>query len=80
MPAPQANPVIAPLADILRGRTRGELSRATGYDRAYISRILSGRQTPSLRAIPRLAAALGVSRAYLVGVFTTDDWERDTAA
>lgn len=41
------------------GHTITTLSRATGVDRSYISRILSGHRTPSLDATYRLARVLG---------------------
>jgi len=41
--------------------SQGDICRALGVDRAYISTIESGRQNPTLSTIERIAKALGVS-------------------
>lgn len=48
------------------GLSQGELSRISGYDRAVISRIESGRVSPNLRTLDRIADALGVETADLL--------------
>ena len=41
--------------------SQGDICRALGVDRAYISTIESGKQNPTLSTIERIAKALGVS-------------------
>jgi transcriptional regulator with XRE-family HTH domain len=41
------------------GLSQGEIERATGLFRAYISRVEHGHTIPSLESIERFAAALG---------------------
>src|SRR5437870_11221082 len=49
---------------IARGMSQRELS-APGVSYAYISRIEAGTRQPSVKALRRLAAKLGVSAEYL---------------
>jgi len=41
--------------------SQGDICRALGVDRAYISTIESGKQNPTLATIEKIAQALGVS-------------------
>jgi transcriptional regulator with XRE-family HTH domain len=52
----------AALTEALGGRTQRWLAKQVGVDPATISRILSGKQSPSLEQLDRAAKALGVSR------------------
>ena len=40
--------------------SQGDICRALGVDRAYISNIESGKQNPTLATIEKIAEALGV--------------------
>ena len=44
-----------------KGMSQGDICRALGVDRAYISTIESGKQNPTLATIEKIAQALGVS-------------------
>ncbi|OGY85278.1 MAG: DNA-binding protein [Candidatus Kerfeldbacteria bacterium RIFOXYA2_FULL_38_24] len=44
-----------------KNMTQGDLCRATGLDRAYISNIESAKKNPTLKTIEKIAKALGVS-------------------
>ena len=46
--------------------SQGDIHRKTGFDRAYISGIESGRRNPTLTNIEKLAEALGVSADKLL--------------
>src|SRR5437763_16019644 len=60
-----------------RGLSQRELA-SPGVSYAYISRIEGGQRQPSLRAIRKLARALGVSAQYLeTGSTTTTDEDRE---
>lgn len=48
-----------------------EVAGKTGLSRAYISQVETGKASPSLQTIDRLAAALGIQVSSL---FTTDDF------
>ncbi|PIR87843.1 MAG: DNA-binding protein [Candidatus Harrisonbacteria bacterium CG10_big_fil_rev_8_21_14_0_10_45_28] len=41
--------------------SQGDICRALGVDRAYISTIESGKQNPTLATVEKIAQALGVS-------------------
>ena len=41
--------------------TQGDICRATGLDRAYVSNVEAGNKNPTLATIDKLAKALGVS-------------------
>ena len=43
-----------------KGMSQGDICRALGVDRAYISNIESGKQNPTLATIEKIAEALGV--------------------
>jgi len=45
--------------------TQGDIVRATGIDRAYVSSLESGKQNPTLTTIDKIAKALGVSAQEL---------------
>jgi len=44
-----------------KGMSQGDICRALGVDRAYISTIESGKQNPTLATVEKIALALGVS-------------------
>jgi transcriptional regulator with XRE-family HTH domain len=44
-----------------KGMSQGDICRALGVDRAYISTIESGKQNPTLATVEKIAQALGVS-------------------
>ncbi len=43
-----------------KGMSQGDICRALGVDRAYISTIESGKQNPTLATIEKIAQALSV--------------------
>lgn len=45
---------------IRKKMSQGDICRALGVDRAYISNIESGKQNPTLSTIEKIAKALGV--------------------
>ena len=49
------------------GKKQADLVRETGLDRGSISSYLSGKYEPKQKAIYKLAAALDVSEAWLMG-------------
>ena len=42
------------------GLSQGDIHRATGIDRAYVSNLEAGKQNPTLETIAKIAEALGV--------------------
>ncbi len=44
-----------------KGLSQGDIHRATGIDRAYISNLEAGKQNPTLETIGKIAEALNVS-------------------
>ena len=50
----------------LRGMTQEELAHEVGMERSYISDLERGTRNPSVRAVGRLAEALGVPAAALL--------------
>lgn len=52
------------------GKKQADLVRETGLDRGSISSYLSGKYEPKQKAIYKLAAALNVSEAWLMGYDT----------
>lgn len=54
------------------GHTITSLSRATGVDRSYISRIINGSRTPGLDATYRLARALKVDMEWMTRTLLPD--------
>ncbi|MCI0706330.1 MAG: helix-turn-helix domain-containing protein [Ignavibacteriae bacterium] len=49
-----------------KGLSQGDIHRATGIDRAYISNLEAGKQNPTLATIAKIAEALGVSSGQLL--------------
>jgi transcriptional regulator with XRE-family HTH domain len=49
------------------GKKQADLVRETGLDRGSISSYLSGKYEPKQKAIYKLAAALNISEAWLLG-------------
>lgn len=43
-----------------KGMSQGDVHRATGIDRAYISNLEAGKQNPTLETIAKIAEAFGV--------------------
>ena len=50
----------------LKKMTQGDIVRATGIDRSYVSALESGKQNPTLATIEKIAKALGVSTDELL--------------
>ncbi len=50
----------------IKGLSQGDIHRATGIDRAYISNLEAGKQNPTLETIAKIAEALGVSSGELL--------------
>lgn len=44
-----------------KGMTQGDIHRATGMDRGYISRVESGLKNPTISNLEKIAEALKVS-------------------
>ena len=42
-----------------KGFTQGDICRATGMDRGYISRVESGQKNPTISNLEKIANALG---------------------
>lgn len=67
---------VATIADRLRealnasGKKQADLVRETGLDRGSISSYLSGKYEPKQKAIYKMAQALDVSEAWLMGFDT----------
>ena len=49
-----------------KGMSQGDIHRATGIDRAYISNLEAGKQNPTLETIAKIAEALGVNSGELL--------------
>lgn len=49
-----------------KGLSQGDIHRATGIDRAYISNLEAGKQNPTLETIAKIAEALDVSSDKLL--------------
>ena len=49
-----------------KGMTQGDIVRATGVDRGYISSLENGKQNPTLATIEKIAQALGVASDELL--------------
>ena len=47
-------------------KTQGDIVRATGLDRGYVSSLESGKRNPTLATIEKFAKALGVSMEELM--------------
>ena len=46
--------------------SQGDICRATGFDRAYMSNIEAGKGNPTLVTIEKISDALGVSMSQLL--------------
>jgi transcriptional regulator with XRE-family HTH domain len=46
--------------------SQGDISRALGVDRSYVSNIENGRMNPTLSTLEKLAEAIGISVKDLV--------------
>lgn len=49
-----------------KGLSQGDIHRATGIDRAYISNLEAGKQNPTLETIAKISEALGISSSELL--------------
>jgi transcriptional regulator with XRE-family HTH domain len=49
-----------------KGMTQGDICRATGFDRAYISRVENGEKNPTLLNLEKIAKALGIKPDELI--------------
>ncbi|OGZ22213.1 MAG: hypothetical protein A3F95_00165 [Candidatus Nealsonbacteria bacterium RIFCSPLOWO2_12_FULL_39_31] len=50
----------------VKGLSQGDIHRATGIDRAYISNLEAGKQNPTLETISKIAEALEVKSGELL--------------
>jgi len=51
---------------VAKGLSQGDIHRATGIDRAYISNLEAGKQNPTLETIAKIAEALDVRSSDLL--------------
>ena len=58
------------------GKSQEELALDVGMKRSYLSDLERGTRNPSVKAIARLASALGVEPATLLQSTTADHGER----
>ena len=58
---------------IMRGMTAAELANATGLNKSSLSRYLTGENIPRSKAIGKMAQALNVSPAWILGYNVTID-------
>ena len=49
-----------------KGMTQGDICRATGMDRGYISRVESGQKNPTISNLEKIAKALKISPDELI--------------
>lgn len=49
-----------------KSMTQGDVCRATGFDRGYISRVENGEKNPTLLNLGKIAGALGISVGELL--------------
>lgn len=49
-----------------KGLSQGDIHRATGIDRAYISNLEAGKQNPTLETIAKIAEALDITSDQLL--------------
>ncbi|MEX0934336.1 MAG: helix-turn-helix transcriptional regulator [Candidatus Saccharimonadales bacterium] len=49
-----------------KNMSQGDIHRATGIDRAYISNLEAGKQNPTLETIAKIAEALGATSDKLL--------------
>ena len=57
----------------MRGMTAAELANASGINKSSLSRYLTGENIPRSKAIGKLAQALNVSPAWILGYNVTID-------
>ena len=57
----------------MRGMTAAELAAATGLNKSSLSRYLTGENIPRSKAIGKMAEALNVSPAWILGYNVTID-------
>lgn len=57
----------------MRGMTAAELANATGLNKSSLSRYLTGENIPRSKAIGKMAQALNVSPAWILGYNVTID-------
>ena len=60
-----------------RNMNQAELSALSGIGKSSISQYLSGKNTPNMKAMNKLAVALEVSVAFLEGKTTCSDYTDD---
>lgn len=58
---------------IMRGMTAAELANASGINKSSLSRYLTGENIPRSKAIGKMAQALNVSPAWILGYNVTID-------
>ena len=46
--------------------SQGDISRALGVDRSYVSNIENGRMNPTLSTLEKIGGALGISSSELL--------------
>lgn len=51
---------------IERGVSQGDIARALGFSRGFVSKIENGKTNPTLTTIAKLAKAVGVSTDKLI--------------
>lgn len=56
-----------------RGVNLTQLARMTGFSHSYISRIVDGRRTPSLRTTVDLAVHLGIGLVEMAEILLQED-------
>ncbi|MDO8486221.1 MAG: helix-turn-helix transcriptional regulator [Candidatus Staskawiczbacteria bacterium] len=49
-----------------KGMTQGDICRASGMDRGYISRVESGQKNPTISNLEKIAKALKISPDELI--------------
>lgn len=49
-----------------KGMTQGDICRAAGMDRGYISRVESGQKNPTISNLEKIAKALNISPDELI--------------
>ncbi len=49
-----------------KGMSQGDICRATGMDRGYISRVESGQKNPTISNLEKIAKALKISPDELI--------------
>ena len=57
--------------------SQAELSRRSSVSQTYISELEANKKQPTYRILKKLAAALGVSIAELIGEQSPKQWEED---